>query len=258
MIGEPLETAQGQYRHYALDKTPSTNTLCMEYAAAGEPGNLWISATEQTKGKGSRGRDWQSHKGNLLTSLMLKNPCEKKHLADLTFIAAISVRETIENYSKRQNSIEVKWPNDVMLNGRKCSGILLESVHYQDEICVVIGIGVNCQNFPSNTLHPATSLFAEGVEVSTETFFNTLAKKMAENITLWNSGENFPSIRQKWLDYAYKLGETISVHVPGQEMQQGIFASVDDNGYMLLELFDGTVKQISTADIFFKQPDQDH
>ena len=257
MIGEPLETTRGQFRHYALEETTSTNTLCMEYAAAGEPGNLWISAKSQTGGKGSRGREWQSQQGNLFASLLLTDPCDKHRLADLTFIASIAVRETIESYSSKQNTVEVKWPNDVMLNGRKCSGILLESVHHQDMTYVVVGIGVNCQNFPVDTLHPATSLSAEGIEVSLDAFFSTLTKVMAHNITLWNSGENFPTIRQKWLDYAYKLGERISVHIPGQETQDGIFASIDDNGYMLLELFNGTVKQISTADIFFMMPEQD-
>lgn len=255
MIGEPLETAQGQYRHHALEETSSTNTLCMDYAVAGESGNLWITAATQSSAKGSRGRDWQSQKGNLFASLLLTDPCDKCHLADLTFIAAISVREAIDVFSHNQNTIHVKWPNDVMLNERKCSGILLESVHQQDMTYVVIGIGVNCQHFPAKTLHPATSLFAEGVEVSSNAFFLVLAKKMADNISLWNSGENFPAIRQKWLDHAYRLGETISVHIPGQDAQEGNFASIDDKGYMLLELFDGTVKQISTADIFFKKTD---
>jgi len=184
---------------------------------------------------------------------LLTDPSDKQRLADLTFIAAISVRETIEAYAHVQNKIEVKWPNDVMLNNRKCSGILLESVHHQDMTYVVMGIGINCQHFPTGTLHPATSLFAEGIEVSANALFLTLAEKVADNITLWNKGTNFSAIRQKWLDHAYKLGEVISAHIPGQENQEGLFASIDDNGYMMLELNDGSVKQISTADIFFKK-----
>ena len=253
MIGEPIETVQGQYRHLALEQTQSTNTLCLDYAVAGERGNLWITAANQTDGKGSRGRDWDSQTGNLFASLLLTDPCEKHRLADLTFIAALSVREAIETYASRNNKIQVKWPNDVMLNDRKCSGILLESVHQQNMTYVVIGIGVNCVHFPSQTLHPATSLFAEGIEVSVNSFFLTLAKTMANNISIWNKGNKFSLIRQKWLDHAYKLGENISVHVPGQERQQGRFASIDENGYMLLELEDGSLKQLSTADIFFNE-----
>ncbi|KAG1700562.1 Ribonuclease J [Nymphon striatum] len=197
----------------------------MDYALAGEPGDLWITAETQSKAKGSRGRDWQCQKGNLFASLLLTDPCDKSRLSDLTFIAAISVREAIEEFSHNQNAIQVKWPNDVMLNGRKCSGILLESVHQQDMTSVVIGIGVNCQHFPGETLHPATSLFAEGVEVSSNAFFLALSRKMAGNIALWNNGENFPAIRQKWLDHAYRLGETISVHMPGQDAQE-VYGSV--------------------------------
>lgn len=255
MIGEPLETAQGSYRHLALEQTASTNTLCLDYAAVGEPGNLWITSETQTGGKGSRGRDWQSQKGNLFASLLLTDPSEKSRLADLTFIAALSVREAILSFSNRSNQVEVKWPNDVMLNDRKCSGILLESVHHHDATYVVVGIGVNCQNFPNETLHPATSLFAEGMEVSSNRFFTTLAKTMASNISLWKSGANFSGIRDKWLACAYKLGHKISVHIPGKSATEGRFASVDENGYMLLELDDGSLKQISTADIFFNKTD---
>jgi len=255
LIGEPVKTAQGQYRHLALEETPSTNTLCLDYALADEPGNLWITAKNQTAGKGSRGRDWDSQAGNLLASLLVTNPCEKHRLADLTFIAAVSVREAIAAYASKESQIKVKWPNDVMLNERKCSGILLESVHQQDMTYVVIGIGVNCASFPTNTLHTATSLFAEGLEVSVNSFFMTLAKTMANNISIWNRGQDFSSIRQKWLDHAYKLGEAMSVHVPGQEPQEGRFASIDENGYMLLELSDGSQRQISTADIFFNKAD---
>jgi BirA family biotin operon repressor/biotin-[acetyl-CoA-carboxylase] ligase len=255
LIGEPLETEQGSYRHLAVEQTASTNTLCLDYAAAGEAGNLWITAETQTGGKGSRGRDWQSQKGNLFASLLLTNPSEKSRLADLTFIAALSVREAILNFSTSSNQVEVKWPNDVMLNDRKCSGILLESVHHHDATYVVVGIGVNCQHFPAQTLHPSTSLFAEGIEVSSNRFFRTLANTMASNISIWKSGEKFSEIRSKWLDCAYKLGSEISVHIPGESATEGRFASIDENGYMLLELNDGSLRQISTADIFFKKTD---
>ena len=256
MIGEPLETAQGSYRHLALEQTASTNTLCLEYAAAGEAGNLWITAETQTGGKGSRGRNWQSQKGNLFASLLLTDPSEKSRLADLTFIAALSVREAILHFSNNDNQVAVKWPNDVMLNDRKCSGILLESVHHHDATYVVVGIGVNCQHFPAKTLHPSTSLFAEGMEVSANRFFKTLAKTMASNISIWKHGTNFSVIRDKWLDCAYKLGNTILVHIPGESATEGRFASIDENGYMLLELNDGSLRQISTADIFFNKTDK--
>lgn len=252
MIGEPIETAQGQYRHLALQETSSTNTLCLDYAAAGEAGDLWVTAEAQSSGKGSRGRDWQSQKGNLFASLLLTNPSEKSRLADLTFIAALSVREAIAAFSSSSNNIQLKWPNDVMLNERKCSGILLESVSHHEATYVAVGIGVNCMHFPSQTLHPATSLFADGIEVSANRFFETLAKTMASNISIWNKGNNFSEIRSKWLEHAYRLGQEISVHIPGQEVINGSFASVNENGYMLLELSDGKLKQISTADIFFK------
>lgn len=256
MIGQFIKTGQGGYRHLAVEETKSTNALCLEYAASGESGNLWITAEKQSGGKGSRGREWASQKGNLFASLLLTDdilnqPNDKQRLADLTFIAAISVREAIEEFNVSGSEVKVKWPNDVLLNSRKCSGILLESVHYQDVTYVVMGIGVNCQHFPQDTLHKATSLFAEGIEVSSNRFFLTLADMVAQNIALWNKGTNFSGIRQKWLSHAYGIGRQISVKIPAQDTLEGIFSSIDEDGYMLLETSNET-KRISTADIFFK------
>ncbi len=253
MIGDPIKTKLGAYRHLVIEETSSTNTLCMDYAAAGEEGNLWITANRQTAGKGSRGREWTGKTGNLFASLLLTDPSPKKRLADLTFIAAISVRQAIKSYSMSNNEIKLKWPNDVMLNSKKCSGILLESVTHNDANYVVMGIGINCQHFPANTLHPATSLFAEGIEVSAGALFLSLANAVANNISFWNKGNNFTSIRQKWLDNAYGLGREVSVKIPGQAEQIGHFISIDANGYMLLETKSGETKQVSTADIFFNQ-----
>ncbi len=252
MIGSSIKTNHGEYRHLSIKETASTNALCLEYAASGEFGNLWVTAEHQTHGKGSRGREWASSTGNLFASLLLTNPSDKSRLADLTFIAAISVRDAIEAFNVSGNTVKVKWPNDVLLNQRKCSGILLESVHYHEQTYVVMGIGVNCQDFPQNTLHQATSLFAEGIEVSASRFFLTLADTVADNIALWDKGNNFTGIRKKWLNNVYGIGKAISVYIPSQQRIDGIFNSIDDDGYMLLQTDDG-IKQISTADIFFKQ-----
>lgn len=252
MIGNFIKTAQGDYRHLAIEETASTNTLALEYSAGGELGNLWITAERQTSAKGSRGRSWEAQSGNLFASLLLSNPCEKQRLADLTFIAAISVKEAIEAHNVAANEVKVKWPNDVLINGRKCSGILLESVHYQDITYVVVGIGVNCQHFPKETLHAATSLFAEGIEVSSQRFFLTLANTLADNIAVWNSGLRFTAIREKWLNSAYGIGRQITVKIPGQDVRDGVFTGIDDDGFMMLEV-KGKIERVSTADIFFKQ-----
>lgn len=250
MIGNSIKTNQGNYRCLALEETNSTNALCLEYAAAGEMGNLWITAERQIQGKGSRGRSWTSEKGNLYASLLLDDPCDKSRLADLTFIAAISVLEAINLFNVMDKSVQVKWPNDVLIEGRKCSGILLESVHYQSVSYVAMGIGVNCLHFPPDTLHKATSLFAEGIEVSCDRFFLTLANMVADNISLWDKGNNFASIRQKWLKKAYGIGMPITVRIPGQDDIEGQFSSIDKDGYLILD-HNGNMMRISTADVFF-------
>lgn len=250
MIGDFIKTNRGTYRHLALEEVSSTNSLALEYALSGEAGNLWITAESQTSGRGSRGRSWQSQTGNLLASLLLTNPGEQAALSQLTFVASISVLEAIETFNVNGSEIKVKWPNDVLINSRKCSGILLESVRYQDVTNVVVGIGVNCESFPVETLHPATSLHAEGIEVSKNRFFLMLANIISDNISVWNKGEGFSAIRGKWLEKAFGLGRKTTVKVPAKETVEGTFEGIDLDGFMLLRT-DTEIIRISTADIFF-------
>jgi len=253
LIGTPLPGADFHYRHLALDACDSTNSQCMRYAAEGEPSNLWVTTKTQSLGKGSRGRDWISIEGNLFASLLLRNTAPVEKLYQLTFIASIAVSDAISEFSSEQE-LAHKWPNDVLLNGKKCSGILLESRMDGEQSIVVIGIGVNCEMRPGgNLLHKATCLADEGVKVSVDELLLSIAKHMARHISLWESGNNFATIRNAWLEKAYGVGEQISIILPGKPMLEGVFSGLNDEGQLLLETAGGAVETISTADIFFTQ-----
>ena len=255
MIGEFLKGRAIEFRHLALETCVSTNDTCMEFAKTGEPGNLWVSAESQTASKGSRGRKWVSQKGNLLTSVLLTNPCDMQALSGLTFVAAVSVHEAVAGFFDDGARVQLKWPNDLILNGRKCAGILLESSSQNLQINAVIGIGINCASSPQNTIYPATSMLEEGEKSSAQTVFTELTETFAKNLELWDRGNNFAAIRNKWLQHAIGIGKTITIKLPdksGDEITKtGIFATVDEEGYMMLELDNGVMTRISTADVFF-------
>ena len=156
-------TLPGGYRHQAFTDVSSTNTLCLEAAQNGDQGGLWITAERQVQGRGSRGRQWVSEPGNLYASLLLRAPGPDEKLHTLTFAASLAIRDAIYTLPDANSAdVELKWPNDVLLNGRKTSGILLESHYVNEARFVIIGIGVNIRHFPSETLHPATSLKEAG------------------------------------------------------------------------------------------------
>ena len=229
----------------------------MEYAANGEAGNLWVTAECQSAGKGSRGRQWNSYTGNLLASLLLDTPCNLEHMGGLTFVAANSVYEAVRKFAGDKQNIALKWPNDLLINSKKCAGILLESRTAKAYSHIVVGIGVNCVSFPDAALYPATSLCEEDIAVTREALFQELAVTMADNLNLWDEGRGFALIRRKWLDYASGIGEKISVQLPGHNAQaqllDGVFKTVDEDGYLLLEQTNGEIVRISTADIFFAE-----
>ena len=253
MIEGTIHTDHGTFRHQAFGELSSTNEKCLELGQSGDAGNLWVTASCQSRGRGSRGRSWTSEPGNLYASLLLVDACEPRNLVELTFVAAVSVQQAIGSVCVGQEIPQVKWPNDVLLNGKKCSGILLESSVFRKRTIIAVGIGINCVSYPKDALFPATCLKSEGIEVSVEQVFENLAAAFAENFRLWSSGRNFSAIREAWLGHARGLGKKIVVNIPGQPEISGTFATIDESGYMLLKLANGETRKISAADVFFMQ-----
>ncbi|MEL7429778.1 MAG: biotin--[acetyl-CoA-carboxylase] ligase [Pseudomonadota bacterium] len=242
------------YTHQHFGTLGSTNTWLLEQAVAGHEGNHWVTAETQTMGKGSRGRSWTGTTGNLFASLLLLNPSVPSKFHELTFVAALALQSAMVKAGLAQTRISLKWPNDVLIDGKKCSGVLLEGSSLPSNPHVVIGIGVNCASFPLQTLHPATSLSACGLDISAGEFFGLLAQAMGEQLGIWDKGQGFASTRQEWLEHAARLGELVSVQIPGHAKKDGRFVSIDDKGYMLLETETGAMERISTADVFFAAP----
>lgn len=240
------------YRLIELEETVSTNTFCLEAAQSGDPGNLWVRADRQAAGRGSRGRPWVSETGNLFASLLLVDPAPREALPNLTFVAALAVREAIAELAaahRQIRDIALKWPNDVLISGRKVSGILLESHTLGDRAATIIGIGVNCSNHPQDVLHRATDLASEGILAPPRDLLEVLASKMDAWLTRWERGTRFHEIRRSWLEQASGLGNRIYVRLPGRELS-GTFQDIDADGYLILSLDDGSEVRISAADVF--------
>lgn len=247
-----LTGAASHYRCEVLDVSPSTNTECLSRADLGDPGDLWIMAHEQSKGRGSRGRDWQSIAGNLHASVLLRNPCTTQFLSQLTFVAVLAAHKAVADYlGNPADALQVKWPNDLLLNRKKLGGILLESRSTQSENVVVIGFGINLAGHPPDTPYPATRLAEAGVTIAPEAFLVTLAERFAQLRDTWSAAENFEAIRERWLTAAAGLGEAIVIRIPGKKDRTGKFAGIDADGCLMLEGNDGGMQRISSADIFF-------
>ncbi len=240
------------WRHLSLDDVGSTNTVAFERASQGDAGRLWITARSQNAGKARRGRHWVSEPGNLYASLLLLNPAPADALATLPLVVSLALHKAIGKLCPDLSDVlKIKWPNDILLDGKKLSGILLEAANDKHgRLAVVIGMGINCTHFPDSPLYPSTSLGAEGHNVTPEQLFEQLAKSMAEELRIWSAGAGFSIIRREWLERAKGLGERIIARFPDEEIE-GRFLDLDDNGFLQLEEDTGQVRHISAADIFF-------
>jgi BirA family biotin operon repressor/biotin-[acetyl-CoA-carboxylase] ligase len=228
------------------DSVGSTNSEAIALARSGERGPLWIAAQRQTAGRGRRGNLWVSEPGNLYASLLLTDVAPTQHIAELSFVAALAVHDAVADVAPALAArLAVKWPNDLLIDGKKFAGILIE----REGAAVILGIGINCAHHPAATAHPATDLSTAGVTVSPHDLLQRLAARMLSRLSQWDQGAGFAAIRADWLARAVGLGQEIRVRLPLRELT-GQFQAVDESGRLMLRLADGSVEAVSAGDIF--------
>lgn len=236
----------------------STNAEALVRARAGEQGPLWITAQEQTAGRGRRGNTWSSEPGNLYASLLLTDAAPPTHLPELCFVAALAARDAIlpfipppngEGGNADQDRLKLKWPNDLLLDGAKLAGILIEAESAGGRSATVAGIGVNCAHHPSGTTYPATDLAAAGIALAPEQVFHSLSGAMWRRLAQWDRGSGFAAIRAEWLAHAAGIGGDIVVRLPGRELA-GTFETLDRMGRLMLRLPAGKLEAITVGEVF--------
>ena len=218
-------------------------------------GPTWISAGVQTAGRGRRARPWVSPLGNLHATLVLKPAEPPETVALRSFAAALALREACVALTGLAESFTLKWPNDVLLNGGKLAGILLESAGLGTPNPVLcIGIGVNLIAAPDASLVeagavPPVSLLQEtGYRITPAAFLDTLAPAYAR----WEAtfqAQGFAPLRAAWLAQAARLGEPIRART-GHETREGIFQTIDATGNLILGTPAGPLA-IPAAEVFF-------
>lgn len=248
-MSTPLPWPEG-YRRIHFETIGSTNDQARSLAASGEAGPVWITADEQTAGRGRRGRVWVSPKGNLMSTLLLNPRAPAAVCAQLSFVSAIATADTVAHFAPVAD-VKVKWPNDVLANGRKISGILLESASAGGEpYFLAIGMGINLAHFPPDTEFPATAMAALGVSAPpVPEALTQLAAHFARWYEVWR-GQRFAPIRDAWLARAANLGSRIRARLTNEETS-GVFEGIDETGALLLREAPDRVRSIAAGEVFF-------
>lgn len=240
------------YNLVALESCGSTNDEARRLAEEGAPEGTLVWALEQTAGRGRHGRTWASPHGNFYASLVLRPETPLKDAAQLGFVAALAVFDTIGTLALAGLEVATKWPNDVMITGRKVAGILLESKGAAGPEAVpdyvILGVGVNLINFPDKVDTPATCLSDEGANVLPVEFLEAFARHFLNWVRQWTD-DGFEKVRRHWTFRCGHKDREIQVRLPNETVG-GIFRGLDDTGAMLLETPAGT-RTIAAGEVFF-------
>jgi BirA family biotin operon repressor/biotin-[acetyl-CoA-carboxylase] ligase len=226
------------WRLVALDSVVSTNDEAARLADAGAPEGTVVWAREQTGGRGRRGRVWASPVGNLYTSTILRPDCPAARAAELGFVSALAVADIVPV----GRAVRLKWPNDVLVDGGKVAGILLESAISQTGAVqhVVAGIGINIGFAPQapDMRYPGAAL-GGSVEAALEAFTAALVARLSR----WRR-DGFEQVRTAWLAKAGPIGAEVDVRL-GEELVRGRFKGLDGEGALLLETSSGPRRIVS-------------
>ncbi len=236
-----------------LKSVGSTNDEVKQRARAGAPEGTLVVAGEQVAGRGRSGREWTSKPGNLYLSLLLRPRVEAGAAAQISFLAALALSGAIVEIAPDLKP-QHKWPNDVLIDGAKISGILLESSARAGGGVdwLVLGMGVNVAHHPEDAGRSATSLHALGaIECTPGSLLSALGPALLHWLEVWRA-EGFAPLRQAWLARAAGLGQELRVRLPKEEFS-GTFRDLDSDGSLLVELTDGALRRITAGEVFLPQ-----
>lgn len=237
------------YRLQRHDSLPSTMDTARAAAEAGEPEVLAVWAGEQTAGRGRQGRGWSSPPGNLYLTLLFRPAGPAAVGVQHGFLAGLALSDALGE-SVDPGRVRLKWPNDVMLDGAKMAGILLESRARGEGLdWLLIGMGVNLTSAPADTPYRAAALAETGVTLGPDVLLLRLLQRFAQ----WRerlARHGFAAVRQAWLGRAYGLGRPLTARLPQGEVT-GRFEDLDADGALLLAEEGGRRRRITAAEVQF-------
>lgn len=265
-LGAEARTAG--YRLASFPEIGSTNAEAMAAARSGDPGRIWFVTGHQTAGRGRRGRAWEAPPGNLAASLLMVGDRDPAIAASLGFVAGLALDEALRRVAPaldvrialdglepggrgQGDRLRLKWPNDVLLDGGKLSGILLEGEALANGgFAVIVGIGVNVAHAPEGLPYPAVALRSLGVPVDAAGLFAALSDAWTGLERIWDGGRGFPTIRRLWLQRAAGIGERVAVRLGG-EVLSGTFETIDETGRLVVQVDDGSRRMVAAGEVHF-------
>ena len=233
-------------RFQIFDRIDSTNLEARRVVEAGEKGPLWLIARLQTAGYGRRGSSWLQREGDVAATLLYSPPAERETIAQLSFVAALAVVDALKRTAPHVD-FAVKWPNDILVDGRKIAGLLLELLTTPPASpLVAFGIGVNVVSAPEHVDYPTACLCEFVTDATPEPV--SIVEAIDECLFAWVrrwKDEGFEPVRARWLQIADCVGRRVRVRLP-DETVEGVFSDLDLDGALILDC-DGERRKIAAG-----------
>ena len=243
-----------EYNLLIHDEIDSTNSEAIRLARSGVSGNFVVWAHKQNHGRGSNMRSWYSGTENLTVSILLNTNARCEILSQITFVASLAVHDTVTAIFKQykvSDKVQLKWPNDALVNNHKIAGILLEAINIRQYArnYIIIGFGINVNESPyiadkliTNCKEFCKSAIDIGFVLDKlVTYFDIYYKQWSLN--------GFVIIRNLWLKKAYLIGKVITIN-SGNNRISGTFLDIDYSGSIRIKLAGGRIHYVSTGEIF--------
>ncbi len=241
-----------RFQRIALGDVGSTNDEARQRLDQVAASPIAVTGARQLSGRGRRGRNWVSPAGNLYNSFAFIPSPPLNRLPELSFVAALAVCDMARSFVADPDKVTVKWPNDVLHDGAKLSGILLETAQTPDgQHAVIIGIGINIASAPADTPYPAACLIDHSPSVNVDLAYESLSARLGDWSARWQV-DGFEPIRAAWLDRVDGLGQPLIARLPDRETH-GRFAGLAEDGALMLETEGGAVLRIAAGDVFRPQ-----
>lgn len=249
MITSALPEFASGARIEFFEEVDSTSLQARRFFDDGDRGPVWVMTAKQTAGYGRRGTAWSHDTGNLAATFLFVPQIEQTRMPQLSFVAALALRDAMAGFIGK-GDIALKWPNDVLVDGRKIAGLLLELFGTGSDLAVALGCGVNIASHPDRMDYPSCSLleFASG-SIEPRAFLKILDSHFARLKELWVT-KGFEPIRLAWLEHAYNLNKEMTIRLKENETN-GVFRDISSSGALILETQDG-IQEFSGGAVLYQ------
>lgn len=242
--------AAATVRHF--NSLKSTNATAREHLIDRAATPFWIVADQQSSGRGRHGREWVSEEGNLFASYAQTITAGDANISGLSLLAGLALYDAVTPAIRieLEEQLQLKWPNDLMLQGAKLGGILIEN-HLNPETGnneIVIGFGLNITSSPDLSDRETIELQSISSNISRDQIFHELTNTLEVWLNEWQSGQNFEAVRRTFIERSYPLGTPTSVKV-GSERISGQYGGIDKDGALILQDAGGKTQIISCGEL---------